>query len=154
IHCLSGSPSPARGAGTCRREVNLIELAPNGYLKSTELGRPASGATGKDLLMAEAGKAPTLIDGLQFCNWSREVFLQMREGGLTAVHATVAYHEGFRETARHLADWNTRFRDHADLILRGRTADDLAAAEASGRTAIFFGLQNPMPIEDDLGLVE
>jgi membrane dipeptidase len=104
--------------------------------------------------MAEAGKAPTLIDGLQFCNWSREVFLQMREGGLTAVHATVAYHDGFRDTVRHLADWNTRFRDHADLILRGRTADDLAAARASGRTAIFFGLQNPMPIEDDLGLVE
>jgi len=104
--------------------------------------------------MVEAGEAPTLIDGLQFCNWSREIFLQMRRGGLSAVHATVAYHGGFLETVRQLVDWNARFRNHADLILLGRAAADIAAAEASGRTAIFFGLQNPMPIEDDLGLVE
>jgi membrane dipeptidase len=104
--------------------------------------------------MGDAGQTKTRIDGLQFCNWSREIFLQMREGGLSAVHATVAYHDGFRDTVRHLADWNARLRDHADLILPGRAADDVAAAEASGRTAIFFGLQNPMPIEDDLGLIE
>jgi membrane dipeptidase len=104
--------------------------------------------------MEGAGEAPTRIDGLQYCNWSREIFLQMREGGLSAVHATVAYHGGFRDTVRHLVDWNALFRDHADLILPGRAAEDIAAAEASGRTAIFFGLQNPMPIEDDLGLIE
>jgi membrane dipeptidase len=97
--------------------------------------------------------APTLIDGLQYCNWSREIFSQMREGGMSAVHATVSYHEGFRDTVRNLVEWNWRFRDHADLILPGRSADDIAAAKASERTAIFLGLQNPMPIEDDLGLV-
>jgi len=102
----------------------------------------------------EAGRAKARIDGLQFCNWSREIFEQMREGGLVAVHATVAYHEGLRETVRHLVDWNWRFRDHADLILPGRSGEDIEAAQASGRTAIFFGLQNPMPIEDDLGLIE
>ncbi|TIV31446.1 MAG: membrane dipeptidase, partial [Mesorhizobium sp.] len=49
------------------------------------------------------GDAPqVLIDGLQYCNWSREIFQEMRRGGLTAVHATVGYHEGFRETVRHL----------------------------------------------------
>ena len=104
--------------------------------------------------MKEAGEAPTRIDGLQFCNWSREIFLQMRDGGLSAVHATVAYHDGFRDTVRNLVDWNARFREHSDLILPGRAAEDITAAEESGRTAIFFGLQNPMPIEDDLGLIE
>jgi microsomal dipeptidase-like Zn-dependent dipeptidase len=98
--------------------------------------------------------APTLIDALQFCNWSREIFLQMREAGMTAVHATVSYHDGFRDTVRSLVDWNARFRDHADLILFGRDADDIDLARRSGRTAIFLGLQTPMPIEDDLGLVE
>jgi membrane dipeptidase len=97
--------------------------------------------------------ATTLIDGLQYCNWSLEIFSQMREGGMSAVHATVSYHEGFRDTVRNLVEWNWRFRDHADLILPGRSADDIAAAKASERTAIFLGLQNPMPIEDDLGLV-
>jgi microsomal dipeptidase-like Zn-dependent dipeptidase len=104
--------------------------------------------------MGDSRDAPTRIDGLQFCNWSREIFLQMREGGLSAVHATVAYHGGFRDTVRELVDWNDRFRENADLVLPGRVAEDISAAEASGRTAIFFGLQNPMPIEDDIGLVE
>lgn len=98
--------------------------------------------------------APPLIDGLQYCNWSRDIFFEMRAAGMTAVHATVSYHEGFRETVRNLVDWNWRFRDHADLILPGRDAADLAAAQESGRTAIFLGLQTPMPIEDDLGLIE
>lgn len=95
-----------------------------------------------------------LIDGLQYCNWSREIFEEMRRGGLTAVHATVGYHEGFRETVRHLVDWRTRFRDNEDLILLARDSGDIERAQASNRTAIFLGLQNPMPIEDDIGLIE
>lgn len=95
-----------------------------------------------------------LIDGLQYCNWSRAIFEQMHRGGLTAVHATVGYHEGFRETVRNLVDWRTRFRDNADLILLARDAGDIERARATDRTAIFLGLQNPMPIEDDIGLIE
>lgn len=98
--------------------------------------------------------APLRIDGLQYCNWSREIFLEMRAGGLSAVHATVSYHEGFTQTARHLVDWRSRFREHEDLILFARDWADVERARASGRTAIFLGLQTPMPIEDDLGLVE
>ena len=94
------------------------------------------------------------IDCLQYANWSEKVFRQMREGGVDAVHATIAYHENFRETVANVERWNERFREHADLILPGRTAADIDAARASGRTAIFFGFQNPSPIEDDLGLVE
>ncbi|RAZ90864.1 membrane dipeptidase [Mesorhizobium hawassense] len=95
-----------------------------------------------------------LIDGLQYCNWSRAIFEEMRQGGLTAVHATVGYHEGFRETVRHLVDWRTRFRDNEDLILLARDSGDIARARATNRTAIFLGLQNPMPMEDDIGLIE
>ncbi|RWL86337.1 MAG: membrane dipeptidase [Mesorhizobium sp.] len=95
-----------------------------------------------------------LIDGLQYCNWSREIFEEMRRGGLTAVHATVGYHEGFRETVRHLVDWRTRFRDNEDLILLARDSGDIERARATNRTAIFLGLQNPMPMEDDIGLIE
>ena len=97
---------------------------------------------------------PMLIDGLQFCRWSRAVFEQMRQAGMSAVHVTVAYHETFRRTVEHIVDWNWRFRDHADLIVHARTADDIDRAGATGRTAIVFGLQTPMPVEDDLGLVE
>lgn len=94
------------------------------------------------------------IDGLQFCAWSRPIFEQMRAASLTAVHATVAYHEGFRAAVDRLVEWQWRFRDHADLIRRGESAADLLDAESTGRTAIVLGAQNPLVIEDDLGLLE
>ncbi len=94
------------------------------------------------------------IDALQYCNWSRPIFEQMRAGGVDAVHVTLSYHEMFRETVAQIERWNRLFEDHADLICRARTGDDVRAAKASGRTAILFGAQTPSPIEDDIGLVE
>ena len=38
-----------------------------------------------------------VIDCLQYCNWSEKIFRQMRDGGVDAVHVTIAYHETFRE---------------------------------------------------------
>jgi membrane dipeptidase len=53
-----------------------------------------------------------------------------------------------------LERWNRWFEDHPDLIFKGTTAADVVKAQETGRTAIFFGFQNPSPIEDDIGLVE
>ena len=97
---------------------------------------------------------PPVIDALQYCNWSEAIFRQMREGGLAAVHATICYHENFRETAANIAGWNRRFAQFSDLIFLGRTGDDVRRAQNEGRTAIFLGAQNPSCIEDDIGLVE
>ena len=94
------------------------------------------------------------IDNLQYCNWSQTVFEQMHQGGLTGVHVTVAYHDTFRETVANLEQWNRWFERFPELIFPGRTAEDLKTAEATGRTAIFFGAQNPSPMEDDIGLIE
>ncbi|MDG4650653.1 membrane dipeptidase, partial [Roseibacterium sp. SDUM158017] len=94
------------------------------------------------------------IDALQYANWSGKVFRQMREGGVDAVHVTIAYHETFRETVHNIARWNRWFERHPDLIFQGFTADDVLRARDSGRTAIFFGAQNPSCMEDDIGLVE
>lgn len=106
--------------------------------------------------MAEAKRAdvPVLIDGLQYSNWSEAIFRQMNAVGLAAVHVTICYHEDFRETVENVSAWNRRFEAWPDLIMPGRTADDVRAARESGRTAIIFGFQNPSPIEDDIGLVE
>ncbi len=94
------------------------------------------------------------IDCLQYANWSEKIFRQMREGGVDAVHVTIAYHENFRETVHNIERWNRWFERYPDLIVQGRTADDVRRARETGRTAIFFGFQNPSPIEDDIGLVE
>ena len=97
---------------------------------------------------------PPLIDNLQYANFSPEIFSQMREGGVDAVHVTIAYHESFREMVLNLERWNRWFEDNADLIFKGTCSDDVREAQQTGRTAIFFGFQNPSPIEDDIGLVE
>lgn len=94
-----------------------------------------------------------VIDGLQYSNWDREIFEQMRAGGLDAVHATAAYWEHARELLWNLGRWNRLFQDHADLIRPVETADDIRAARSEGRTAILFGLQNCSPIEDDIDMV-
>jgi microsomal dipeptidase-like Zn-dependent dipeptidase len=95
-----------------------------------------------------------VIDGLQYANWSEKVFRQMREGGVDAVHVTIAYHETFRETVANIEAWNRRFERFADLICHAGAADDIRRAKAEGRTAIVFGAQTPAVIEDDIGLVE
>lgn len=94
------------------------------------------------------------IDGLQYANWSERIFRQMREGGVDAVHVTITYHETFRETVLNIERWNRWFEQFPDLIFQGFTADDVDLARQTGRTAIFFGAQNPSCIEDDIGLVE
>ncbi len=95
-----------------------------------------------------------LIDNLQYANWSEKIFRQMREGGVDAVHVTIAYHENFRETVLNFEQWNRWFEQYPDLIMHGKWASDINIAKRTGRTAIVFGFQNPSPIEDDIGLVE
>ena len=99
-------------------------------------------------------KQPLIIDCLQYSNWSENVFRQMNEGKVAAVHVTICYHEDFRETVENVVAWNRRFERYSDLIIPGRSADDVRRAHAEGKTAIVFGFQNCSPIEDDIGLVE
>jgi membrane dipeptidase len=95
-----------------------------------------------------------VVDGLQYSNWDRSLFEELRAGGVTAVHATVVYWEDARQTLGLLADWNRRFQEHSDLIRPARSAEDIRAAKREGRIAFLFGAQNCTPIEQDLGLVE
>ena len=94
------------------------------------------------------------IDNLQYANWSEKIFRQLREGNVDAVHVTITYHENFRETVANVEKWNRWFERFPELIFQGRTGEDVRRAKKEGRTAIFFGFQNPSPIEDDIGLVE
>ena len=94
------------------------------------------------------------IDALQYNNWSEEVFKQIQEGGLSAIHVTICYHEDFQEMVQNVIDWNRHFENYSSMIFHGRTASDVEKAQKEGRTAIFFGFQNCSPIEDNIGLVE
>ncbi|RKD84197.1 MULTISPECIES: membrane dipeptidase [Kushneria] len=94
-----------------------------------------------------------IIDGLQYSNWSRQIFEQMHEGGVSAVHATLAYHETTRDTLTRFGEWNRRFEDNADLITPVKAPADILRAKQEGRIGILLGAQNCSPIEDDIDMV-
>ena len=94
------------------------------------------------------------IDNLQYCNWTRDVFLINREAGLNAVHVTLVYHEDYDEFLQRVKEWDRFFEENSDLIFLGKTFKDIIKAQSENKTAIFFGFQNCSPIEDDINLIE
>lgn len=95
-----------------------------------------------------------VIDGLQYSNWNRTIFEQLRAGGVTMVHVTIAYHEQIRETLLRIGEWNQKFELHSDLIMAVKCADDIRRAKKLGKIGIMFGAQNCSPVEDDIAMVE
>jgi membrane dipeptidase len=95
-----------------------------------------------------------VIDTLQHSNWDRERFEQLREGGLTAVHVTLAIWENTRQALQNVAGWYRWLREHGDLIALVQSADDIERAKREGRTGVILGFQNCSPFEDDLAMVE
>ena len=95
-----------------------------------------------------------LVDCLQYCNWSAEIFKQIQQANVSAVHVTICYHEDFTEMVDNIMAWNKRFADYPEIIFQGRYAEDIEKAQSEKRVAIFYGLQNCSPIEDNINLVE
>ncbi|KAB7884660.1 membrane dipeptidase [Poseidonibacter ostreae] len=99
-------------------------------------------------------KDQIIIDGLQYCNWTRDYFKTLQKSGITAVHVTLVYHEMARETLTNFAKWNTLFEQNHDLIMRVDGVEDIVLAKKLGKVGIFFGAQNCSPIDDEIGLIE
>lgn len=95
----------------------------------------------------------TIFDGLIISNWGRPVFEEMAAGGLAGANCTCAVWEGFAATMGNIARWKRRFIEDSDLIVQARSAADIRAAKAAGKTGIALGFQNSWPIEDDLDRV-
>ena len=95
-------------------------------------------------------KNSIVIDGLVVSNWSREVFADMRKGGLTAANCTCSVWEGIRGTLNNIAHWKCYFQTNKDLILQVKTSDDIYTAKKTNRTGIILGWQNTSGIEDHI----
>ena len=91
-----------------------------------------------------------VFDGLNICNWSREIFEQWQRGGITGVSATCGLWEGFRESIANVVQWKKWFEEHSDLILQATSVDDIRRAKREGRTAVLLSWQNTSGIEDKL----
>ena len=54
-----------------------------------------------------------VIDGLVIAKWDRELFEDMRKGGLTAASCTVSVWEGFQATVNNIGDMNKLIDENA-----------------------------------------
>ncbi len=95
-----------------------------------------------------------VFDGLIVSNWSREVFEDMRRGGITAANCTCSVWEGFRDTMVNVGQWNRWFAEHDDLIVKALTTADIRAAKEQNKTAVVLGFQNTSAFEDRLEFIE
>ena len=95
-----------------------------------------------------------VIDGLIIANFTREVFADMRKGGLTAANCTCSVWENFRGSMDNVARWKRLFRDNADLITQVHTTADIQRAKREGRTGIILGWQNLTGIEDQIPFLQ
>ncbi|MDX2204423.1 MAG: dipeptidase [Hyphomicrobiaceae bacterium] len=92
-----------------------------------------------------------VIDGLIIANFGREVFEDMRRGGITAANCTCSVWEGFTESMRNVARWKRWLDEHDDLITQVYATTDIVRAKQEGRTGIILGWQNLSGIEDQIG---
>ncbi len=95
-----------------------------------------------------------VFDGLIVANWSRDVFEDMRRGGITAANCTCSIWENFRATMDNLAQWKRWFREHGDLLIQVFGTGDIRLAKEQGKTGIVLGFQNLSAFEDQLGYVQ
>ncbi len=99
-------------------------------------------------------KDQIIIDGLQYCNWNRELFEDLINGGITAVHVTLVYWENTEESFKKFEEWDRYFDDYEDLIYHAKKSEDILYAKSKKKLAILFGFQNSAPIANDIFLVE
>lgn len=95
------------------------------------------------------------IDGCNPSNWAApEVFDSLLRGQVAAVNATAAIWESLDETTSEFDEWDSRFAEQSDKILRVRTSDDILSAYETGHCGIILGWQNLSPIEDDIDNID
>jgi membrane dipeptidase len=95
-----------------------------------------------------------VIDGLIVARFSREVFEDMRRGGITAANCTCSVWEGFQATMDNIVAWQSQLRDNDDLLIQVRTLDDIQRAKRDNKTGIILGFQNAAAFGDNLGYVQ
>ncbi len=104
--------------------------------------------------MTSVLKNEIIIDGLEYCNWNRDIFEDIWKSGITAVHATLVYWENTQESFEKIEEWNKLFKIHKDIICHAKTSEDILNAKKNNKVAIIFGFQNSAPIANDIYLIE
>jgi membrane dipeptidase len=92
-----------------------------------------------------------VFDGLNICNWSREIFEEWNRAGITGVSCTCSLWENFRGSIANVIQWKRWFDEHSDLLVQAHSTEDIRRAKRDGKTAVVLSWQNTSGIEDQLG---
>ena len=95
-----------------------------------------------------------VFDGLIVANWSREIFENMREGGLTGANCTCCVWEDFTGTMRNISNWKSWIDENNDLLCQAYSTADIRRAKKDDKTAIVLGFQNVSAFEDQISYVQ
>jgi membrane dipeptidase len=95
-----------------------------------------------------------VMDGLVIAKWDRDLFEDMRKGGLTAANCTVSVWEGFQNTVNNIVEMNQLIEANHDLVIKVKTTADIRRAKALNKTGILMGFQNAHAFEDQIGYVQ
>ena len=90
-----------------------------------------------------------IIDGLQINDWSREVIVEVRSGGVDVVHATVGVWEDLSGAMARIGAFRHVCRNNEDLVRIVRSVDEIHEAVADGVLAVLLGFQNSTMLGDD-----
>lgn len=105
-------------------------------------------------MTAEFHNRLAVIDGLIVAKWHRPVFEAMHQGGLTGVNCTCCIWEDFPTTMKAVADWKSRLRENADILMQVYSTADIRRAKEQGKVGIILGWQNSTGFGDYLPLVQ
>src|SRR5690349_18704748 len=95
-----------------------------------------------------------LIDGLQCGHFTREVFEELRKGGVTCVTVTCGFWEDTVESLDSIARWRDLVTMNSDIVAIATSADEIRAAVAGGRLALILGFQNSTLLQGRVRFVE
>lgn len=104
--------------------------------------------------MSKLHDESVVIDGLIIAKWDKDIFEDMRRGGLTAANCTVSVWEGFSDTVANIADMKKLIRENSEMVSLVRGTEDILDAKRKGKTGIILGFQNAHAFEDNLGYIE
>jgi len=91
-----------------------------------------------------------IIDGLNASYFFEEnVLKRLKNGGITAVNATIAAWHTLPETISLIADYHYLLDQHADLIMPVHRVKDIQTAKKTQRVGFIFGFQDTAPIQDN-----
>lgn len=94
-----------------------------------------------------------VIDGANNSKYDRNLVQGLLTGGVTAVNATVAVLDHFKDTMLRICRWRQMFSQFDTIMMPVRQTEDIEAAKEYGKLGVILGLQNTAAIEEDLELI-